>query len=302
MTEVHRGRSELRLARRTALPLAAIFALAGCGMFAGEEVDIPNVVCVGEATTYLDWLEGTLEITEHDPVEQPADMDDPDDLLNIVLDRGVLRVSTDPEYPPQSAVTPDGDFEGFDIDVATEIATRLGVEVEFVPADWDLITAGNWVERWDISVGSMTITSERKERLSFTQPYYFTPAQLAVSTRTGVESVDQLPFELPEGAQSTTLSTDTLCGEAIAAGREDFELWISAAQTIDEGIDAGMPVQAIGDPLFAEPLAVAIDKAGPSHDALLYEIDRIVGEMHDDGTLSQFSENWYGIDITQGAD
>jgi polar amino acid transport system substrate-binding protein len=277
-------------------------------MFADEEADISNVVCVGEATTYLEWLEGDLEITEHDPIEEPADMDDPNDLLNIVRDRGVLRVSTDPEYPPQSAVTPDGDFVGFDIDVATEIAERLDVEIEFVPADWDLITAGNWVERWDISVGSMTITEGRKDRLSFTQPYYYTPAQLAVSDRSGVEDINQLPFDVREGAaadgevQSTTLTTDAHCGEAIAAGREDFELWISAAQTIQEGIDAGMPVQFIGDTLFAEPLAVAIDAAGPPHDALLYEIDRIIGEMHDDGTLTQFSENWYGIDITQGAD
>jgi polar amino acid transport system substrate-binding protein len=277
-------------------------------MLAGDdEVEIPNQICAGEATTYVDWLEGTLEITEQDPIEQPADMDDPNDLLNIVRDRGVLRVSTDPEYPPQSAVTPEGDFEGFDIDVATEIAERLGVEVEFVPADWDLITAGNWVERWDISVGSMTITADRKERLSFTQPYYYTPAQLAVAERTGIENMNQLPFDVREGAapdevEVTTLPTDTLCGEAIAAGREDFELWMSAAQTIEEGIQAGMPVRPIGDALFAEPLAVAIDKAGPPHDALLYEIDRIIGEMHDDGTLTEFSENWYDIDITQGAD
>jgi polar amino acid transport system substrate-binding protein len=265
-------------------------------------VQIPNVVCVGVDTTYQHWLEGRLEITEHDEIEQPENMDDPDDLLNIVRERGTLIVSTDPEYPPQSSLTAEGEFEGFDIDVATEIANRLGVDISFETPSWDALTAGSWAERWDVSVGSMTITDERQERLSFTQPYYYTPAQLAASTRSGIEEIDQIPFELPDDAEVTTLPTDVNCAEAIQSGRTDFELWISAAQTIQEAIDAGMEVQMVGDPFFAEPLAVAIDKSGPPHEAFLYEVDRIIGEMHEDGTLSRFSEEWYGIDITQSAE
>jgi polar amino acid transport system substrate-binding protein len=304
-----------RTRRLALLPIAAL-VLAACQNGTGDgspaptddangngTVDVSNVICVGEATTYLDWIEGTLAIDEQDPIEQPADMDDPEDLLNIVRDRGTLIVSTDPNYAPQSFLNPDGSFEGFDIDVATEIAERLGVEIQFETPEWDAITAGNWAERWDISVGSMTITEGRKEILSFTQPYYYTPAQLAASEASGVTSPDQLPFDLPDGAEATTLPTDANCGEAIQAGREEFVLWMSAAQTIQEGIDAGVPVVMIGEPYFGEPLAVAIDKSGPSHEALLYEIDRIIGEMHEDGTLTELSEQWYdGLDLTQVAD
>jgi polar amino acid transport system substrate-binding protein len=298
--------------RLTILPIAAL-VLAACqagdnGASPGDgngngTVDVPNVVCVGEATTYLDWLEGSLSITEEDPIEQPSDMDDPDDLLNIIRDRGSIIVSTDPNYAPQSFLNPDGEFEGFDIDVAREIADRLDVDIQFETPEWDAITAGSWAERWDISVGSMTITEDRKGVLSFTQPYYYTPAQLAASERSGVTSPDQLPFDLPDGAEATTLPTDANCGEAIASGREEFDLWMSAAQTIQEGIDAGVPVVMIGDPYFGEPLAVAIDKSGAPHDALLYEIDRIIGEMHDDGTLTSLSEQWYdGLDLTQAGE
>jgi polar amino acid transport system substrate-binding protein len=290
-----------KLRRLAILPIAAL-VLAACAN-GDETADIPAVVCVGEATTYLDWLEGTLSISEQDPIDEPADTDDSDDLLNIIRDRGTIVVSTDPNYAPQSFLNPDGEFEGFDVDVAREIADRLGVDVQFETPEWEAITAGNWSERWDISVGSMTITDDRKEILSFTQPYYYTPAQLAVSERSGVTDIDQLPFDLPDGVEATTLPTDANCGEAIQAGRGEFDLWMSAAQTIQEGIDAGVPVVMIGDPLFAEPLAVAIDRSGPSHEALLYEIDRIIGEMHEDGTLTELSEQWYdGLDLTQGAD
>jgi polar amino acid transport system substrate-binding protein len=92
------------------------------------------------------------------------------DLLQEVKDRGVLRVSTDPAYPPQSFQTNSGDFKGFDIDVAEEIARRMGVEVEWMTPSWDVITAGSWNGRWDLSVDSMTITPERAKVLQFTPP------------------------------------------------------------------------------------------------------------------------------------
>lgn len=259
--------------------------------------DIPAVVCVGEATTYLDWLEGELLVDDPDPIEQPADATG--DLLEMVRARGVLRISSDSDYAPQSFLQPDGTFAGFDVDVGSEIATRLGVDVEFMHVDWDLITAGSWAERWDISVGSMTITTPRKEVLSFTRPYYFTPAALAASATSGVTSLDDLPFDIPDGVVSTTLPTDANCAEAIRAARGDFELWISARPTIDEAIGQGIELVVVEDPIFFEGLAVAIDKGGPPHAALLYEIDRILGEMHADGTLTELSMEWYGEDITQ---
>ena len=89
----------------------------------GTAVDVPAVVCVGEATTYLDWMNGDLQPDVQDPIE-PADS--AGDLLETVMDRGVLRISTDANYEPQSFREPDGSWVGFDIDVGTEIAERLG--------------------------------------------------------------------------------------------------------------------------------------------------------------------------------
>ena len=103
------------------------------------------------------------------------------DLLSSIEDKGVLTVSTDPAYPPQSELNKKtNEYEGFDIDVATEIAKRLGVDVAWQAPAWETIISGNWAGRWDVSVGSMTITPERAEVLDFSPPYYFTPAAIAV--------------------------------------------------------------------------------------------------------------------------
>jgi polar amino acid transport system substrate-binding protein len=282
-----------KLRRFVVMPIA-VLVLAACQSGSAE---ITNVVCVGEATTYLDWLNGDLEPDEQNTIEEA---DAAGDLLESIQEAGVIRVATDANYEPQSFRNPDGSWAGFDIDVAAEIAERLGVDVEYQHQEWDLITAGNWNERWDISVGSMTITTPRKDLFDFAQPYYYTPAFLAASERSGVTDTDALDFELPDGAEPVTRPTDANCIEEIEAGRTEFDLVITSGTVIDAAIAADSPIVKIGEPIYTENLAVAIDRAGPEHAALLYEIDRIIGEMHEDGTLTELSEEWFdGADLTQ---
>ncbi len=312
--------------RRIALSLAAVAGLiAACSTGAGATTaptgaaptgaaptgaaatvapttaaNIPAVVCVGEATTYLDYLNGDFQPDDADPIEEPDAT--AGDLLEQIQTSGKLRVSADKDYAPQSFLEPDGSWVGFDVDVATEIAERLGVEAEFAHVDWDIITAGSWAGRFDISVGSMTITTPRKEILSFTQPYYYTPAFMAASERSGITALDQVPFEIPGGVSATTLPTDANCIEAIAANRPEFDLFITSETVIDDAVNNDQPVVKIGEPIYVEDLAVSIDKSGPDHAALLFEIDQIIAEMHSDGTLVELSNEWFEADLTQPPD
>lgn len=253
-----------------------------------------------------------------------------DGQLAEICDAGVLVVSTDPAYPPQSFLNEDtGEYEGFDIDVATEVASRLGVEVEFTDPAFDAVVAGSWSGRWDVSVGSVTVTEERREVLDFTQAYYFTPAQMAVFEDSGISSVDDLAgqtvcvgesttylfwidgsltlpaeagdiAEVPEGMESTTFVTDLDCAEAWRSGRtDDFQGWLTALPTAQGAADGDYPVTLIGDPVFFEPLAVAFDASVENNDSLVAAVDEIIGQMHEDGTLTAMSEEWYeGLDYT----
>jgi polar amino acid transport system substrate-binding protein len=249
------------------------------------------------------------------------------DLLGKVKAAGKIVMSTDPQYPPQSELAADGTYQGFDIDVGTEIAKRLGVSIEFTTPTWDTITAGSWAGRWDFSVGSMTITSARQKILDFSTPYYYTPAQMAASTASGITTLEGLAGKTvcvgeattyldwlngtldfgtespqtkpPEGVKATTLSTDRLCAEAWKSGRQDFEGWLSSGTTVQAAIDEGLPLVAIGDPVFYEPLAVAFDKSGPSATSMVTEVNKILDAMRADGTLKGFSEKWFdGVDLT----
>lgn len=245
----------------------------------------------------------------------------PKDLLATIKAAGVIKVGTDPAYPPQSELKADGTFEGFDIDVANEIAKRLGVKAQFETPDFSVVEAGQWAGRFDISVGSVTITKKRLESLDFTEPYYYTPAQLTATTTSGITTLDGLAGKtvcvgdattyfqwisgtlelgdgsalapVPAGMKVTTLKTDQDCALSAQSGRHDFEGWLSSSTTVAAGIAGGAPMVVVGDPVFFEPLAVATDKTGPAHAELQAALDKIVKDMHADGTLSTFSKKWF---------
>lgn len=250
-------------------------------------------------------------------------------LLKEVLDRGTLRVSTDPAYPPQSELNPKtNEYEGFDIDVATEIARRLGVEVEWETPSWDLITAGGWNDRWDASVGSMTVTPEREEVLHFSPAYYYTPAVTMVhadNTTINDMSTDldgktvgvcggctydsylQGNLEIPgeeidfqvDDATIRSYDTDSTAVQDLTLGDGSrVDAVITSATVAQAAVDKGKPVKVVGEPLFYEPLAVALDrKAGEDPAPLLEAISQIVEEMHADGTMAEMSNKWFGQDL-----
>jgi polar amino acid transport system substrate-binding protein len=268
------------------------------------------------------------------------------DLLGAVKQRGYIMVSTDPNYAPQSFLDTQGQrpadskcpadalttaqMKGFDVDVAKAIGDSLGVETCFATPDWDTITAGTWSDKWDVSVGSMTITPERQQVLDFSVPYYGTPAVVAVGNDSGLTSLADLAgkalcagasttyetwlnggdlgpsiavfAKAPEGVIVVPLPTDQECAQALAAGREDFAGYVTSITVVSENIAAGLPVKQLGEPVFTEVLAAAFDKTSSlPTDTLRAEVDKLFTAMHADGRLAELSNQWFSTDLTQVA-
>ncbi len=265
-------------------------------------------------------------------------------LLGEVKARGYLIVSTDPNYEPQSFLDPDasraagtvcpedlltyGEMVGFDVDTAKAVADELGVEVCFATPDWDVVTAGSWGDRWDISIGSMTNTLARQEALDFTHAYYFTPAQFAVGADSGITSLADLEGQTicvaaattyldwfngtltipdtsiyanpPSGVTIVELPTDQECAQSIAAGRPEFSVYLTSDTVVNSNIAGGLDVVKVGHAVFSEDLAPAVDKSSSFDTAsFVDEVSTIVKGLHADGTLSALSVQWFEVDLTQ---
>jgi polar amino acid transport system substrate-binding protein len=268
-----------------------------------------------------------------------------DDLLGAIKQRGYILVSTDPNYEPASFLNAEGkrpadtkcpsdalttaEMQGFDVDVAIAIGDGLGVETCFATPSWDAITAGSWADKWDVSVGSMTILPERQKVLDFSVPYYGTPAVVAVRSDLEFSSLTDLSGQALCAGTATTyetwlnggdlgpgiliysaapanitvipLETDQECAQALASGREDFVGYVTAQPVVNANIAADLPVKQLGDPVYNEVLAAAFDKTSTlPTDTLRAEVDKLFTAMHADGRLSELSVNWFGEDLTQG--
>jgi polar amino acid transport system substrate-binding protein len=269
------------------------------------------------------------------------------DLLGAIKERGYILVSTDPNYEPQSFLNTAGsradgtkcpsdalttaEMQGFDVDVAIAIGDSLGVETCFATPGWDLITAGNWADKWDVSVGSMTVTTQRQQILDFSVPYYYTPAVVAVSASSGITSLDGLAGQalcagvsttyeswlnndkealglpdssiyatVPEGVTVVPLDTDQECAQSIASGRTDFVGYVTSETVVDANLAAGMPVVKLDGAVYSEDLAAAFDKSSTlDTTSLRAAVDELFNSMHSNGKLSELSNKWFQMDITQ---
>ena len=244
-------------------------------------------------------------------------------VLEEIMSKGEVVVSTDANYAPQSFLNDDGELEGFDISVAKEMAKRLGVKVKFVTPDWDLITAGKWGKRWDISIGSMTPTKERKKALLFTMPYYGSPAQFAVhKSNTTIKKLSDLEGKVVGVAGETTNERYLTRDLVIEGVKIVYQNWTpgelktyptdanhiedlilgdgvrldaiftskqTLATAIREGCGKGCPIRMLGEPPYFEPLSFALDKSRSNSDSLVQKLNEVIQSMYDDGTLVKFS-------------
>lgn len=93
-------------------------------------------------------------------------------VLDAICARGVLRVGTTGDYRPFSFLRPDGRCEGADIEMAHDLAQRLGTAIEFVPTVWVRLLDDFLADRFDIAMGGVTVTAPRAAKGFFSIPNF----------------------------------------------------------------------------------------------------------------------------------
>ena len=312
----------MSLSSRLSLLGAAAILIAACS--SGAATTAP--------TTAPSTAPQSGEPASSEPTATPSATINPESLLGKIIASGKIRISTDPNYAPFSSVKPDGTYEGFDTSVAEETVKRLNeklgtnIAIQWETPGWDLITAGSWGGRWDISIGSMSVTETRAKVVDFADPYYFDGGGIAVPKDSTLTSLDELnggktfcvgasttyeqwlnktleivdPAMIPPPADPkvTSLPTDNECIQAVAAGRK-FDAIVANKNGLESAIEKGQPIKLLVDkPTFTVSVSFALDKSGPATAELLAALNDVVADMHADGTLKTLSEKWLGEDVT----
>lgn len=190
--------------------------------------------------------------------------------LNLVKE-GSLTFAMSGLYPPLN-FKKDGKLTGFDAEIGTEIAKRIGLKANPVTNPWETIIQGLKANKYDAIIGSMTATPERDKQVDFTNPYYLSGAQIFVAENNNdIQSKEDLKGKTIGVIQSSTWKdmaeklSDTVKGypsdvnalQDLALGRLDAVI-TDKIVGVNAKNEKGLKIKAVGDLLNEDRVSVAV--------------------------------------------
>lgn len=204
-----------------------------------------------------------------------------------------------------------GEIVGFDVDIANEIASRIGREPVMVsPVPFDTLIQGLKDGRYDALVASHGITAEREEQVDFTRPYYRSGAQIFVDSATtditgsadlmgkkiGVVKAStylDLANTLTDSNKVVTYDSDVIALQDLGTGRIDAVITDKLVGLIARS-DSSLKIEAVGDVLQKDEMGIAVQE---SNTELLAQVNEALESMISDGTYEEISKRWFGESI-----
>ena len=228
-------------------------------------------------------------------------------------DGGTLIVGFDQDFPPMGFVGDDGEYTGFDLELAQEVAKRLGLEYKAQPIAWDSkdmeLESGNIDCIWN----GFTMTG-REDDYTWTEPYMANQQVFVVANDSDINSQADLAGKIVEvQADSSAEAALKEAPELTATFKELLTTadYNTAFMDLEQGavdaiamdvIVAGYQIQQrnadfkiLDDSLSEEEYGVGFKKGNTE---LRVKVQSTLEEMAEDGTLQEVSEKWFSKDVT----
>ena len=230
-----------------------------------------------------------------------------------ILDRGTILFGTTGDYRPLSFCEPDGTYWGFGIDVANEIARRLGVDIEFKKTSWPTLTADVLTKPqiFDLAIGGITITDTRQETMLMSDGYLANGKTILCRASEADRYKSLADIDKPEvtvmvnpGGLNERFANENLTYATIIVHSKNEEIPALIAEgkadvMITEITEAPYYVQTdtrLAAPLINAPfthgeIGVLMQKG---QEDLLQMVNNVIRQMKSDGTLRKLHEK-YGL-------
>ncbi|MCC6102359.1 MAG: ABC transporter substrate-binding protein [Olegusella sp.] len=228
-----------------------------------------------------------------------------------LVEAGKLIVASDLAYPPMESV-PDGatDPVGFEVDMMKEIASRLGLTCEYLPAQkFDTIIATiKEGGKADVGASSFTITDERKEEVDFTDSFMDSNQALVTRTDATDTTEDALnvagkKIAVQSGTTGEDWAKENLTNATVVPLDDTIQALTGCQTGLYDAVVADLPVMkyectnsytdlqvAIEIPT-GEQYGIVVSKDNPG---LTKAINEALSDMDSDGTMDKLETNWFG--------
>nr|WP_251127231.1 transporter substrate-binding domain-containing protein [Exiguobacterium sp. s162] len=237
-----------------------------------------------------------------------------------IQEEGTLTVGTAGTLYPASFREEESDtLTGFDVELMKEIAKRLDLEIEFKEMAFDNMLTSVQNGQIDVAANDISVTEDRKEKFAFSKPYKYTYGTAIVrkSDLSGIESLEDLKGKKAAGEATTVFmdvareygaeeviydnATNDQYLRDVSTGRTDVILNDYYLQTLALAFFPEFDITIHPDIAYnPQEVAFLMDK---ENDELQENIDRVLDEMLEDGTVKELSEQFYnGADVSVESD
>ncbi len=235
-----------------------------------------------------------------------------DNSLQKVLDAKKFVLGLDVGFPPMGFVNEAGEITGFDIDVAQEVCSRLGVTLVKQGIDWDTKEDKLNDGTIDCIWNGLSVTPERSKTMDFSEPYMKNELIFVVSADSGVKGMYDLAGR-KVGVQSGATAQDALKASDIFSkiAIVPFEDNLTLLRQLEQGgVDAALMDSVVAyyyifsndKQFFVLPSSLGEEKYAigfrKGDQKLRDKIQSTISDMKADGTLGKISKKWFGSDIT----
>ncbi|MED4782400.1 amino acid ABC transporter substrate-binding protein [Brevibacillus choshinensis] len=232
-------------------------------------------------------------------------------LLEQIKANGTVKIGTEGTYPPFTFHDASGKLTGFDVEIAEEVANRLGVKPEFVETQWDGIFAGLDSKRFDMIVNQVGIRPDRQEKYDFSDPYILSkPVLIVHKDNETIKTFADLKGK--KAAQTLTSNFKDIAASngAEIVGVEGFNQSIDllASKRADAVVNDGLSFLDFKKQQPDSPIKVVAELDEPAKSGVMFRkdnkelveaVNKALSDMKKDGKYESISQKYFGTDVSK---
>ncbi|MDY0210047.1 MAG: amino acid ABC transporter substrate-binding protein [Acholeplasma sp.] len=231
--------------------------------------------------------------------------------LEYILDKETFVVGFT-DFPPMG-YTENGKATGFDIELAEAVMEKLGVKLETRYIDWDAKVLELKSKKIDAVWNGLTITEERKLEMTFSNPYFDNNLIIIAKTTSNINTIADLEGKNIGVENQSSADIATAKNQVIMNGVEAVKKYNTSAEAM-LALNAGQVDAVIVDEIYArykvlketEGYSIGTEIIGSEQygvgfrlgdEKLSARIDEIIDELYEDGTITELSIKYFGVDL-----
>ncbi len=229
-----------------------------------------------------------------------------------LVTKGTLTVGLEGTYAPYS-YRKNGKLTGFEVELARDLAKKMGYKVKFVPTKWDSLIAGVGSKKFDIAINDIAMTSARKKAYLFSTPYIYSKSALIMkNSNTSITSIKDIKGKKIAAATGTANADNVKKFGGTTVSSTDFSTAMSLVRQgrVEAALNSkeaflyykkttgasDLKYQEVSTKQIAsQPIGILMSK---NNKGLQKKINKALASLRKDGTLKKLSIKYFGEDIT----